>query len=68
MTRTTVSPLGGSESHTVSTGTECVADILEQELEPTIQDWIGLVEKEPDLIRIPLNFRRTNGPSSETSP
>jgi len=38
-----------------------VADILEQELEPTIQDWIELVEKEPDLIRIPLNFEERTG-------
>jgi len=61
MTRTAVSPVGGSESHPASTGTECVADILEQELDPTIQDWIGLVEKEPDLIRIPLNFEERTG-------
>jgi len=61
MTRATVSPVGGGESHPASTGTECVADILEQELEPTIQDWIELVEKEPDLIRIPLNFEERTG-------
>ena len=61
MTRATVSPVGGGESHPASTGTECVADILEQELEPTIQDWIELVEKEPDLIRIPLNFEARTG-------
>ncbi len=51
MTRTKVSPVGDGESHLASAGTECVADILEQELSPTIQEWIGLVEKEPDLIR-----------------
>jgi hypothetical protein len=38
-----------------------VADILEQELDPTIHEWIGLVEKEPDLIRIPLNFEERTG-------
>jgi hypothetical protein len=38
-----------------------VADILEQELHPTIHKWIGLVEKEPDLIRIPLNFKDRTG-------
>jgi hypothetical protein len=38
-----------------------VADILEQELDPTIQEWIGLVEKEPDLTRIPLNFEERTG-------
>ena len=61
MTRTTVSPVGGSESLSASTGTERVADILEQELHPTIHKWIGLVEKEPDLIRIPLNFKDRTG-------
>jgi len=61
MTRTTASPGGGSESLPASTGTECVADILEQDLDPTIREWIKLVEKEPDLIRIPLNFEERTG-------
>ena len=56
-----LTPVGDGGSHLASTGTECVADILEQELEPTIQDWIELVEKEPDLIRIPLNFEERTG-------
>ena len=55
------SPGCGNESPPVSTGTECVADILEQELNPTIQEWLDLVEKEPDLIRIPLNFDERTG-------
>jgi hypothetical protein len=61
MRRTRASPAGGSESLPDATGIECVADILEQELNPTIQEWIGLVEKEPDLIRIPLNFEERTG-------
>jgi hypothetical protein len=61
VTRTTVSPVGGSESLSASTGTERVADILEQELDPTIHEWIGLVEKEPDLTRVPLNFEERTG-------
>jgi hypothetical protein len=60
LTRTTASPGGDTES-LASTGTEPVADILEQELDPTIQEWIGLVEKEPELIRIPLNFEERTG-------
>jgi hypothetical protein len=60
VTRTTASPGGGSES-LASTGTESVADILEQELDPTIREWLSLVEKEPDLIRIPLNFEERTG-------
>jgi hypothetical protein len=61
MTRITVPPVGGRESPPASTGTEHAADILEQELSPTIQEWIGLVEKEPDLVRIPLNFEQRSG-------
>jgi hypothetical protein len=38
-----------------------VADILEQELKPTIHEWIGLVEKEPELMRIDLNFEERTG-------
>jgi hypothetical protein len=67
MTRTTGSRVGGSESPPVSLGTERVADILEEELDPTIKEWIKLVEKEPDLIRI-VEFRRTHRPSSQTPP
>jgi hypothetical protein len=61
VTRTTASPEEGSESLPASTRTESVADILEQELDPTIHEWLGLVEKEPDLIRIPLNFEERTG-------
>jgi hypothetical protein len=61
LTKTTVPPARGSESPPTSTGTESVADILEQELDPTIREWLGLVEKEPDLIRIPLNFEERTG-------
>jgi hypothetical protein len=60
VTRTTASPGGSSGSHALR-GTESVADILEKELDPTIHEWLGLVEKEPDLIRIPLNFEERTG-------
>ena len=56
-----VLPTGGSESLTASTGTESVADILEQELDPTIHEWLKLAEKEPDLARIPMNFEERTG-------
>jgi len=59
--RTTVPPVGSDEPVSASAGTEDVADILEQELDTTIRDWIGLVEKEPDLIRIPLSFEDRTG-------
>jgi hypothetical protein len=61
LSRTTVPPAGGSEPLTALTGTESVANILEQELDPTIHEWIRLVEKEPDLIRIRLNFEERTG-------
>ncbi|MFI5073218.1 MAG: response regulator, partial [Terriglobales bacterium] len=40
---------------------QSVADILKRELEPTIRDWVALVEKEPELIRIPLNYEERTG-------
>ena len=61
MTRATVPLEGGSESPPASTGTESVADILEQQLDSTIREWLDLVEKEPELIRIPLNFEERTG-------
>jgi len=61
MAKITVSQGGGNGSPAASTGRQCVADILERELDPTIRDWMGLVEKEPDLARIPLNFQERTG-------
>ncbi len=53
--------MDGNEPLTACAGTESVADILEQELGSTIHEWIGLVEKEPELIHIPLNFEERTG-------
>jgi hypothetical protein len=44
-----------------STNTESVADILERNLDATIDDWMAHVEKEPDLARIPLGFKDRTG-------
>jgi len=41
--------------------TESVAGILERELEPTIHDWMAMVEKESELTRIPLNYEERTG-------
>jgi hypothetical protein len=38
-----------------------VADILEEELDNTIQAWVGLVGENPDLARIPLKFEERAG-------
>jgi hypothetical protein len=40
---------------------ESVADVLERELQPVIQDWLARVEKESDLASIPLNFDERTG-------
>jgi len=41
--------------------TETVANILERELNPLIEAWLVRVEKEPDLIHIPLNHDERTG-------
>lgn len=40
---------------------ESVAGILERELEPTIHDWMAMVDKEPELTRITLNYDERTG-------
>jgi hypothetical protein len=38
-----------------------IADILEAEIKPMIQDWLGRVEQEPDLVVVPLDFEQRTG-------
>jgi hypothetical protein len=38
-----------------------VANILEREIQPVIKDWLARVEKEPELMCIPLNFEERTG-------
>jgi hypothetical protein len=38
-----------------------VADILERELDTLIGEWFIRVEKEPELMRIPLNYEERTG-------
>jgi hypothetical protein len=40
---------------------ETVADILERELNHVIQEWLMRVNKEPDLMHIPLNHEERTG-------
>jgi hypothetical protein len=61
VTRTTASVVGGDGFRPGPTDTECVADILEQELHAAIGDWMVLVEKDAGLIRIPLSFEKRTG-------
>lgn len=61
MTRTIALQRGGNGSPPASTDKERVADILERELDATIHEWMRIVEKEPDLSRIRLNFEERTG-------
>jgi hypothetical protein len=45
------SPMGGSSTGTV----DSVADILGRELATLIEEWLARVEKEPDLMSVPLS-------------
>jgi len=38
-----------------------IANILEGEIQPVIEDWLSRVEKEPELMCIPLNFEDRTG-------
>jgi hypothetical protein len=40
---------------------ESVADILERELQEVIADWLARVEKEPELMSIPLDYEDRTG-------
>jgi CheY-like chemotaxis protein len=41
--------------------TETVASILEHNVDATIQDWMRLVERDPELTRVPLTFEDRSG-------
>jgi hypothetical protein len=60
MTKTIV-PLVGRDGSVHPLFPKSVADILEHELDATIHDWMGLVEKEPELSCIPLNYEERTG-------
>src|ERR1700730_6725367 len=62
MTKTTVPPVGRNANADVRPdSTDSVADILERELDRTIHDWMGMVEKDPELNRVPLNYEERTG-------
>jgi hypothetical protein len=50
----------GSENNGAS-HPETVADILGRQLDEVIQEWLSRVEKEPELMSIPLNFEERTG-------
>ena len=45
----------------VSAGTETVAQVLERERDPLIHEWLGLVEKQEDLMSIKLSYEDRTG-------
>jgi len=49
------------DNGTRSTIKESVADILEHELDAIIHDWMTLVEKQKDLMLIPLSYEDRTG-------
>jgi hypothetical protein len=44
-----------------ASGFETVADLLEQNLDGVIEEWLERVEKEPDLCAIPLSYQERTG-------
>src|ERR1700676_4148917 len=57
-------PVESTVGHSKNGGTgiiEPVADILEREVKHVIEEWLMRVEKEPDLMHIPLNHEERTG-------
>jgi hypothetical protein len=50
-----------TENGTRSGDAESVADVLARELDATIRDWTELVEKQEDLMSIPLSYEDRTG-------
>jgi hypothetical protein len=55
MTKTTTAK--SSRARAISVDTETVAQILERERDPVIHDWLAPVEKQADLMAIPLTYQ-----------
>jgi len=56
-----IDPAKTSGEHTGGGPTQTVADIIERQLEVVIKEWLGRVEKEPELTAIPLNYQERTG-------
>jgi len=59
MTKTTTTKSNSVPA--VSAGTESVAQVLQRELDPLIHEWLALVEKQEDLMAIPLKYEDRTG-------
>jgi RsbT co-antagonist protein rsbRD N-terminal domain len=54
-------PAKSNGERTISASTETVAHVLEREQDQLIHDWLALVEKQEDLMTIPLNYEDRTG-------
>jgi hypothetical protein len=59
MTKATMGKSNGAR--TPPANAETVAQILERERDPLIHEWLGLVEKQEDLMAVPLNYEDRTG-------
>ena len=59
MIKTTTAKSNGERA--ASARTETVAEILERQLDPLIHEWLELVEKQEDLMAIPLSYEDRTG-------
>jgi len=59
MTKTTTEKSNGAPAHLPGTGS--VAQVLERERGPLIKEWLALVEKQEDLMAVPLNYEDRTG-------
>ena len=57
----TVESSAGENGSGGAVAVENVADILEREQEILIKEWLALVEKQPDLMHIPLTYEDRTG-------
>jgi len=59
MAKTTTEKSNGAPAHLPGTGS--VAQVLERERGPLIKQWLALVEKQEDLMAVPLNYDDRTG-------
>jgi len=52
---------GNAKGNGIAVAHECVADILDRELQTVIDEWLRRVEAESDLMDIPLSYQDRTG-------
>jgi hypothetical protein len=56
-----ITPIKSTEANGGTVSVESVADIHEREIQNVIEQWLMRVEKETDLMRIPMNREERTG-------